>query len=99
MKIFPALLGIFFPAAFPDGSGDYRIQLYSLNEVALADEEVARLREEGFDAYWKKASSRGQDWYIVYVGPFKNMKPARIYVDALKYSGRNPILLSVSKSG
>ncbi len=87
------------PLAFPQGSGDYRIQLYSLNEVALANEEVERLKEEGFDAYWKKASSRGQDWYIVYVGPFKDMKPARIYLDALKYSGRNPILLSVSKSG
>ncbi len=95
----PDVADAVFPAVFPQGKGDYRIQLYSLNEAAMADEEVERLREEGFDAYWKKASSRGQDWYIVYVGPFKDMKPARIYLDALKYSGRNPILLSVSKSG
>lgn len=77
----------------------YRIQIYSLKNEARAKAEVQKLEEEGFDAFWKKAESMGKDWFIVYVGPFPDIEQARIYLDALKYSGRNPILLSVSKSG
>ncbi|MDA0690919.1 MAG: AAA family ATPase [Nitrospinae bacterium] len=78
--------------------GNYRIQLYSLQEVSEAKEEVRKLREEGYKAYWKKAVTGDQAWYMVYVGPYKEAPSARIHVDALKFSGRNPILLSVSKS-
>ena len=78
--------------------GNYRIQLYSLPEESQAKEEVRKLREAGFNGYWKKAVTQDQDWYMVYVGPYKEAQPARIHVDALKFSGRNPILLSVAKS-
>ena len=50
----------------------------------------------GFDTFWKKAVSAGQDWYIVYVGPFINLNSAKVNLKALKFSGRKPILLSVS---
>ena len=78
--------------------GNYRIQLYSLKEGSKAKEEVTKLREEGFDGYWKKAVTQNQNWYMVYVGPYKEAQPARIHVNALKFSGRNPILLSVANS-
>jgi general secretion pathway protein A len=76
--------------------GNYRIQVYSLKTQAEADEHVANLIAGGFDTFWKKAVSAGQDWYIVYVGPFKDLNSAKINLKALKFSGRNPILLSVS---
>jgi general secretion pathway protein A len=76
--------------------GNYRIQVYSLKTQAEADEHVANLIAGGFDTFWKKAVSAGQDWYIVYVGPFKDLNSAKINLKALKFSGRTPILLSVS---
>ena len=58
--------------------GNYRIQVYSLKTQAEADEHVAKLITGGFDTFWKKAVSAGQDWYIVYVGPFKDLSSAKI---------------------
>lgn len=78
--------------------GNYRIQLYSLKEKSEAEEQVRKLQEEGFQGYWKKAVTLEQNWYMVYVGPYKDAQPARIHVNALKFSGRNPILLSVANS-
>jgi len=78
--------------------GNYRIQLYSLRKESQARKEVRKLREEGFNGYWKKAVTQDQDWHMVYVGPYKEDQLARIHVAALKFSGRNPILLSVAKS-
>jgi len=79
--------------------GNYRIQVYSLKTQAEADEHVAELIAGGFDTFWKKAVSAGQDWYIVYVGPFKDLNSAKVNLKALKFSGRKPILLSVSTAG
>ncbi|MBT3922834.1 MAG: AAA family ATPase [Nitrospina sp.] len=76
--------------------GNYRIQVYSLKTQAEADEHVANLITAGFDTFWKKAVSAGQDWYIVYVGPFKDLNSAKVNLKALRFSGRKPILLSVS---
>lgn len=79
--------------------GNYRIQVYSLKTQTEADERVQKLITGGFDAFWKKAVSAGQYWYIVYVGPFKDLNSAKVNLKALKFSGRNPILLSVSTTG
>ena len=79
--------------------GNYRIQVYSLKTQKEADERVQKLATGGFDAFWKKAVSAGQYWYIVYVGPFKDINSAKKNLKALKLSGRNPILLSVSTTG
>ena len=79
--------------------GNYRIQVYSLKAQKEADEHVQKLIAGGFDAFWKKAVSAGQYWYIVYVGPFKELNAAKKNLKALKFSGRNPILLSVSTTG
>ena len=79
--------------------GNYRIQIYSLKTQTEADGHVAKLIAGGFDAFWKKAVSAGQYWYIVYVGPFKDLNSAKSNLKALKFSGRKPILFSVSTTG
>jgi len=76
----------------------YRIQVSTMSEAERAEKEVDKLREEGYPAYWKKAFSSKRDWYIVYVGPYDRNPPARIHLNALKYSGRHPILLSFTSS-
>ncbi|VAX32881.1 General secretion pathway protein A [hydrothermal vent metagenome] len=83
---------------FPKEEGNYRIQLYSFKKESQAVDEVKKLQEEGFEGYWKKAVAQDQSWYMVYVGPYNEAQPARIHVNALKFSGRNPILLSVANS-
>jgi general secretion pathway protein A len=77
-----------------ENRGKYRVQVFSLSHQGRAENEVKKLQSEGYQAYWKKAVSPEQDWYIVYVGPFENIEPARIHLKALKFSGRKPILLS-----
>ena len=81
-----------------DKRGKYRVQVFSLSHQGRAESEVKKLQSEGYPAYWKKAVSPEQDWYIVYVGPFENINPARIHLKALKFSGRKPILLSISQA-
>jgi cell division septation protein DedD len=78
-----------------ENRGKYLVQVFSLSHQGRAENEVKKLQSEGFQAYWKKAVSPEQDWYIVYVGPFEDIKPARIHLKALKFSGRKPILLSI----
>ncbi len=87
------------PVAEVKQGGNYRIQVYSLRSQTEADEHVAKLTAGGFDTFWKKAVSAGQDWYIVYVGPFKDLNSAKVNLQALKFSGHKPILLSVSTTG
>ncbi len=82
-----------------DNRGKYLIQIFSLSHQDRAEIEVKKLQSEGYQAYWKKAESPEQDWYIVYIGPFENVKSARIHLKALKFSGRKkPILLSITKA-
>ena len=76
--------------------GNYRIQVYSLKDRAEAERHKEELLQGGFDAFLKRAVSAGQDWYIVYVGPFTNINSAKVNLKALKFSGREPILLSVT---
>jgi general secretion pathway protein A len=77
-------------------AGNYRIQVYSLRDKAEAEQHRQELAKGGFDVFLKKAVSAGQDWYIVYVGPFRDINSAKVNLKALKFSGREPILLSVS---
>lgn len=78
--------------------GNYRIQVYSLKDRSEAERQKEVLVQGGFDAFLKKAVSAGQEWYIVYVGPFTNINSAKVNLKALKFSGREPILLSVTST-
>jgi general secretion pathway protein A len=84
------------PVADVTKTGNYRIQVYSLRDKAEAEQHREELAKGGFDVFLKKAVSAGQDWYIVYVGPFRDINSAKVNLKALKFSGREPILLSVS---
>ena len=84
------------PVADVTKTGNYRIQVYSLRDKAEAEQYRQELAKGGFDVFLKKAVSAGQDWYIVYVGPFSDINSAKVNLKALKFSGREPILLSVS---
>jgi len=84
------------PIADVTKTGNYRIQVYSLRDKAEAEQHKQELEKGGFDVFLKKAVSAGQDWYIVYVGPFSDINSAKVNLKALKFSGREPILLSVS---
>ena len=84
------------PIATVTNTGNYRIQVYSLRDKAEAEQYRQELEKGGFDVFLKKAVSAGQDWYIVYVGPFSDINSAKVNLKALKFSGREPILLSVS---
>ncbi len=84
------------PSADVMKAGNYRIQVYSLRDKAEAEQYRQELAKGGFDVFLKKAVSAGQDWYIVYVGPFSDINSAKVNLKALKFSGREPILLSVS---
>ena len=84
------------PVADVTKTGNYRIQVYSLRDKVEAEQHRQELAKGGFDVFLKKAVSAGQDWYIVYVGPFSDINSAKVNLKALKFSGREPILLSVS---
>ncbi|PIQ98203.1 MAG: hypothetical protein COV67_00135 [Nitrospinae bacterium CG11_big_fil_rev_8_21_14_0_20_56_8] len=79
--------------------GFYRIHVDSLKTQTEAEDEVKALAEKGFNSFWKTAVTGGQEWYVVYVGPFEDARNAKIHLNALKFAGWKPILLSVSKAG
>ena len=84
------------PIADVTKTGNYRVQVYSLRDKAEAEQHKQELEKDGFDVFLKKAVSAGRDCYIVYVGPFSDINSAKVNLKALKFSGREPILLSVS---
>lgn len=88
-----------FPVVSPQpAAGGYRIRVSTMRDAAQAEKQVEKLIEEGYPAFWKKAFSSRRDWYIVYAGPYDTVKPARIHLNALKFSGWHPILLSFTSS-
>jgi len=80
-------------------AGEYRIQVYALSKQRLAENNVRQLRRESYAAYWQRIESSGHTWFVVYVGPFRDIESARTRLASLKQSGRDPILLSAPKAG
>ncbi len=78
---------------------DYRIQVYAFSKQKTAEENAQLLKAEGFKTYWKKINSSGQNWFVVYVGPFTAITEAKSSLKRLKTSGRDPLLLSLSNPG
>ncbi|QPJ62534.1 MAG: AAA family ATPase [Candidatus Nitronauta litoralis] len=79
--------------------GYYRIQVHSSKKKKDAEALIAELGREGYKSFLKEVRSTGKPWYVVYVGPYEALDKARIHLNALKFSGRSPILLSISRSG
>jgi general secretion pathway protein A len=84
------------PIADVTKTANYQIQVYSLRDKAEAEQHKQELAKGGFDVFLKKAVSAGQEWYIVYVGPFSDINSAKLNLKALKFSGQEPMLFSVS---
>ncbi len=84
----------------PNSGGDYyRIQVHSSKKKRDAEALISQLGKEGYSSFLKEVRSTGKPWYVVYVGPYDALDKARIHLNALKFSGRSPILLSISRSG
>ncbi len=82
-----------------NGGGNYRIQVHSSKKRQEAEDLVDELGKQGYTAFIKEVRSTGKPWYVVYVGPYEVLDQARIHLNSLKFSGRNPILLSIGHSG
>lgn len=84
----------------PEASGgNYRIQVHTSKKRSEAEGLVEELGQQGYTAFLKEVTSTGRPWYVVYVGPYEALEQARIHLNSLKFSGRTPILLSISRSG
>lgn len=84
----------------PQSSGGYyRIQVHSSKKKQEAEALITELGKEGYVSFLKEVRSTGKPWYVVYVGPYDALDKARIHLNSLKFSGRSPILLSISRSG
>ncbi len=82
-----------------ESGGYYRIQVFSSKKKQEAESLISELEKEGYTSFIKEVRSTGKPWYVVYVGPYDALEKARIHLNALKFAGRTPILLSISRSG
>ena len=79
--------------------GFYRIQVHSSRKKSEAEKFLQELKKEGYETFMKAVRSTGKVWYVVYIGPYRQLEQARRHLNALKSSGRNPILLSINPQG
>lgn len=75
--------------------GGLTVQVAAIKDARSAEQMVARLRREGFDAYQSRKSLPGQGtWYRVRVGRYPDKKSATNVMRRLKGKGANPILVA-----
>lgn len=59
------------------GPDEYRLQVAAFLTLDDANEEVAKLRDKGYDAYTLTATnSRGEEWILIKVGKFETAREA-----------------------
>lgn len=76
--------------ALKPSAGDqksYTLHVSSFQTTARAGKEVERLKQLGYDAYYKKRLISGNEWFRVYMGRFADKNEARDKGEALKRSG------------
>ena len=82
-------------AAAPSSAGAFTLQVASLQDAKMADEMVARLRREGYQALQTAVTIPGKGrWFRVQVGRFADRQAARATTRALEAKGLQPILVS-----
>jgi len=80
-------------ATVPQGA--FTLQVASLRDAKMADEMVARLRREGYQALQTGVTIPGKGrWYRVHVGRFADRQAARATIRSLEAKGLQPILVS-----
>lgn len=87
------------PVVFSQGTEDelYRIQISSWQKKASAARVLNDLRKKGYPAYIRETVNAGNPWYVVYAGPYEEIKTARGDFQRLESSGSEPILLSYTR--
>jgi cell division septation protein DedD len=80
----------------PQGQpGRLTVQVAAIKDARAAEQMVARLRREGFDAYQSKKTLPGQrTWYRVRVGRYPDRPSAAEVVRRLKGQGTTPIIVA-----
>ncbi len=69
----------------PDSSGDWSIQLESLQNKEYADNAITKLKNEGYPAYYVTETSSGKIiWYKIRMGSYKDRAEAQRTLDGLK---------------
>jgi len=82
-------------AAPPSSAGAFTLQVASLRDATMADEMVARLQREGYQALQTAVTLPGKGrWFRVQVGRFADRQAARATIRALEAKGLQPILVS-----
>lgn len=77
----------------------YRIQISSWTKKSKAARIVGELEGKGYPAYIRETVRSGKPWYVVYAGPYEDVKTARADLSRLANSGVEPILLSYNPKG
>lgn len=76
-------------------AGSLTLQVASLRDAKMADEMVARLRRDGYQAVRSGVTIPGKgQWFRVQVGRFNDRQAATATIRALESKGLKPILVS-----
>ncbi len=60
-----------------EASGDYLVQVYSLNTREQADAAIADLTKRGYPAFSRiQGDPSGRKWHVVYTGPYSSLEKA-----------------------
>ncbi len=79
----------------PASRGKFTVQVAALKDARVADQMVARLRREGFDAYLAtKAVAAQGTWHRVRVGRYPDSRAAVGVVRRLEKLGLRPLVVS-----
>lgn len=65
----------------------FTLQVAAYLKPAYAKTYVEKLKEHGFEAYWREAISADKKWYQVRISHFPDKKSARDFGEALKAKG------------
>jgi general secretion pathway protein A len=81
-------------AGSTEGTEEYLLQVHSLATKKEADVAVVRLGKKGYAAFLKmEQTEAGQQWFVVYAGPYDSLQRARDDAATLEQRERlNPII-------
>ncbi len=65
----------------------FTLQVAAYLRSTYAQKYVEKLKEQGFDAYWREAISADKKWYQVRIAHFPDKKSARDFGESLKARG------------
>ena len=74
--------------AASEASGDYLVQVYSLNTREQADVAIADLTTRGYAAFSRiQGDPSGRKWHVVYTGPYSSLEKANSEAASIEQGG------------